>query len=168
MTIETINQLPDEAVVAAFTKCCGAQKWVRQMVEARPFRDREHLFAASDEAWANCGRADFLEAFSHHPKIGDMKSLEQKFASTKSWSASEQGSVQAASRATLEALAAGNRHYEERFGFIFIVCATGKSAAAMLAILQARLTNDPETELQTAACEQHKITRLRLEKLLMK
>jgi len=117
--------------------------------------------------WARCGEADFLEAFSHHPKIGDVRDLEKKFASTAQWSEGEQGNaVASAQREVLEALKVGNEAYEQQNGFIFIVCASGKSAAEMLALLNARLPNKRTTELQNAAEEQRKITQLRLEKLL--
>ncbi|RZK26134.1 MAG: OHCU decarboxylase, partial [Hymenobacter sp.] len=110
--------------------------------------------------------ADWREAFTHHPKIGDVSALREKFASTATWAAGEQGAVRQASQSTLEALAAGNEAYAQRFGYIFIVCATGKSAAEMLALLQARLPHEPAQEIKIAMSEQAKITRLRLEKLL--
>jgi len=111
-------------------------------------------------------KADMLEAFSHHPEIGsDLAALRQRFASTAAWSSAEQAGVAGADDATLEALRDGNVRYRERFGYVFLVCATGKSAAEMLALLQARLPHDADTELRVAAGEQAKITRLRLEKL---
>ena len=109
--------------------------------------------------------ADWREAFAHHPKIGDVESLRRKFASTSVWTAGEQSGVVGAEEAVLTALAEGNAAYEARFGYIFIVCATGKSAGEMLEILQTRLLSGPRTELRVAAEEQKKITRLRLEKL---
>src|SRR5262249_25549324 len=109
---------------------------------------------------------DVLEAFEHHPRIGaDLAALREKFGSTATLAASEQASVARASEATLVALRDANVRYEAKFGHIFIVCATGKSADERLAILRSRLDNDPETELRIAAGEQAKITRLRLEKL---
>jgi 2-oxo-4-hydroxy-4-carboxy-5-ureidoimidazoline decarboxylase len=111
-------------------------------------------------------KADLLEAFSHHPEIGaDIASLRQRFASTAAWSAAEQAGVAGADDATLEALRDGNVRYREKFGYVFLVCATGKTAAEMLALLRARLAHDADAELQVAAAEQAKITRLRLEKL---
>ena len=110
--------------------------------------------------------SDILEAFSHHPKIGaNIETLRAKFQQTAGWSASEQASVSQASDAVLQALAQGNIDYEAKFGYIFIVCATGKSAAEMLNLLQARLVNTPADEIKLAAAEQAKITRIRLEKL---
>jgi 2-oxo-4-hydroxy-4-carboxy-5-ureidoimidazoline decarboxylase len=151
---------------AALERCCGASRWVDAMLALRPFADRAALFAAADRAFAVLARADWLEAFSHHPKIGDLDALRSKFATTAGWAGEEQRGASAADEATLRRLAEGNRAYEERFGYIFIVCATGKSASEMLALLEARLGNAPEFELAVAASEQKKITRLRLEKLL--
>lgn len=109
---------------------------------------------------------DWLEAFTHHPRIGDVKNLRQKFASTAQWSQDEQKGVHGVPEDVIQALADGNARYEKKFGHIFLVCATGKSAQEMLALLQQRLHNTPETELRVAMQEQAKITRLRLEKLL--
>lgn len=136
------------------------------MVAARPFRSLAGLLGAADTAWAACGPADWLEAFSHHPRIGDLDSLRRRFADTAAWATGEQAGTAEADEATLAALAAGNASYERVFGHIFIVCATGKTAPEMLALLEARLANTPESEACVAAAEQHKITRLRLEKLL--
>src|SRR5262245_37656217 len=136
------------------------------MLARRPFRDREALFDAGEATWLALEPGDWRAAFAHHPKIGDIASLRSRFASTAAWADGEQAGARAASEATLTRLAAGNRAYEERFGYIFIVCATGKSAAEMASLLERRLGNDPKTELRIAANEQAKITRLRLEKLL--
>jgi 2-oxo-4-hydroxy-4-carboxy-5-ureidoimidazoline decarboxylase len=124
------------------------------------------VYAAADAIWLKLDRADWLEAFTHHPKIGDMDSLRAKFATTKEWAAGEQSGVNAANEEVLRGLADGNREYEQRFGHIFIVCATGKSAQEMLTLLRARLHNEADKELRIAAGEQAKITRIRLEKLL--
>jgi 2-oxo-4-hydroxy-4-carboxy-5-ureidoimidazoline decarboxylase len=155
----------DEAA-AALRRCCGAERWVAGMLARRPFGDDAALHAAAEEVWAACGEADVREALTHHPEIGaDLDALRERFAATATWSAREQAGVSAADEATLVALRDGNVRYRERFGHIFVVCATGKSAAEILALLQARLPNDPATELRIAAAEQGKITRLRLEKL---
>jgi 2-oxo-4-hydroxy-4-carboxy-5-ureidoimidazoline decarboxylase len=147
-------------------RCCGSTAWVDGMIARRPFRDDATLHAAADSVWAEMGREDILEAFSHHPRIGsDLAALREKFAATASWSAGEQASVTTADEATLVALRDGNVAYEARFGWIFIVCATGKSAAQMLELLRARLPNAPAPELRIAAGEQAKITHLRLDKL---
>jgi 2-oxo-4-hydroxy-4-carboxy-5-ureidoimidazoline decarboxylase len=103
---------------------------------------------------------------THHPRIGDVSKLREKYKATATWSSQEQRGVQEASEEVLQGLADGNREYEARFGFIFLVCATGKSAGEMLALLRERMNNEPEAELRIAAGEQAKITRIRLEKLL--
>ncbi len=166
MTLKKLNTLSKIAAKAAFTRCCGSSKWADAMVDGRPFKRKVALFASSDAIWKTCEEADFLEAFEHHPKIGDVKSLTEKFASTAAWAGDEQGSMQEANATTIQRLAEGNERYEEKFGFIFIVCATGKSAAEMLALLEGRLPNVRVKELQIASEEQHKITKIRLEKLL--
>ena len=162
-----IDALSDVEAREALTRCCGASRWVEGMLARRPFGTRDALYTAADEVWAGVERADVLEAFEHHPRIGaDLAALREKFAATESWSAGEQSSVVGADERVLEALRDGNVAYEARFGHIFIVCATGKSAAEMLALLEARMGNDPDEELRIAAGEQAKITRIRLDKLL--
>lgn len=136
------------------------------MLARRPFDSESTLRVASDEVWHDCGVNDWLEAFEGHPKIGDMASLQRKYADTQALAAGEQAGVQGAATDTLERLAAGNHEYEERFGFIFIVCASGKSADEMLDLLEARLGNSREEELSIAAQEQRKITQIRLDTLL--
>jgi 2-oxo-4-hydroxy-4-carboxy-5-ureidoimidazoline decarboxylase len=131
-----------------------------------PAEDLVELLEDAEEQWWLCTEADWKEAFEHHPKIGDLESLQKKFEETAEWAENEQGGVNSASPATIKALAESNRSYEAKFGYIFIVCATGKSAEEMLGILQSRLQNDPEEEIKIAADEQNKITKLRIEKLL--
>ncbi len=166
MTLAALNALPADEARAAFELCCGAARWAAAMCAARPFEDRAALEAAAERAADALARADWLEAFAHHPRIGDVESLRVKFARTAAWAGREQGGTAGASDATLAALAEGNRAYERRFGYIFIVFATDKSADEMLALLRARLGNEPADELAIAAGEQRKITRLRLAKLL--
>ena len=166
MTLGEVNSLSPEIATEAFTKCCGSSTWVQKMVAARPFADAEGFFAKAHACWAECSEVDGLEAFTHHPKIGGTAELEKKFASTSTWAAGEQASVREASLAVLQALADGNVAYEEKFGYIFIVCATGKSATEMLALLQERLPNSTADEIKIAMAEQMKITIIRLEKLL--
>jgi 2-oxo-4-hydroxy-4-carboxy-5-ureidoimidazoline decarboxylase len=166
MTLAALNTLPAAARAEALATCCGTTAWVAALNGQFPFASAAALYEAAERSWHSLGEADWREAFAHHPKIGDMRALQEKFASTAAWAAGEQGAVKQASLETLEALAAGNAAYEQRFGYIFIVCATGKSAAEMLALLQARLPNDPSQEIHVAMSEQAKITRLRLEKLL--
>ena len=131
-----------------------------------PADDLVELLEDAESQWWLCNEDDWKEAFTHHPKIGDLDSLKKKFADTAAWASGEQSGVNTATDEIINALAAGNRLYEEKFGYIFIVCATGKSAAEMLEILNERLKNIPEDEIKMAADEQNKITLLRLEKLL--
>ena len=166
MTLDQLNRLSEADATAAFTQCCAAQRWVERMVIDRPFESLPELLEISDRIWEECDLDDYLEAFQGHPRIGDVESLAKKYANTKGWAGGEQKGVEGADRDVLERLAKGNADYEEKFGHIFIVCATGKSAAEMLALLEARMPNDPKTEVMVAAEEQNKITRLRLKKLL--
>jgi len=136
------------------------------MTAARPFADVDELLTKADGIWSSLTAEDWLEAFRAHPKIGEKKAPAAQSKEARQWSAQEQSGIRSAAVDTMTALAAGNQDYEQRFGFIFIVCATGKSSEEMLAILQARRQNDAETEIAVAAEEQRKITRLRLEKLL--
>ncbi|MCX6292500.1 MAG: 2-oxo-4-hydroxy-4-carboxy-5-ureidoimidazoline decarboxylase [Bacteroidetes bacterium] len=166
MTIAELNILDDFTLKAELQKCCGSSSWVNKMISSKPFLRQEDLFTKSDAAWEDVTEKDLLEAFSHHPKIGDIANLEKKFASTKELAGNEQASIHVASRETIEHLAEGNREYENKFGFIFIICATSKSADEMLSMLTQRLSNDRITELKIASEEQHKITKLRLQKLI--
>ncbi|GAC1592604.1 MAG: 2-oxo-4-hydroxy-4-carboxy-5-ureidoimidazoline decarboxylase [Hymenobacter sp.] len=167
MTLAELNRLPRPALAEALQKCCGSTAWVENMHAAFPVSDVETLMDEANTQWNKLSEADWREAFTHHPKIGgDVEGLRAKFASTSTWAEGEQASVKQASPATLAALAAHNEDYERRFGYIFIVCATGKTADELLALLQARLSNQPEEEIRIAAAEQNKITRLRLEKIL--
>ena len=165
-SLEELNALSTDEAVAAFGTCCTSESWMRGMAEARPFKDVESMQQVALDVWWKLGEADFLQAFEGHPKIGDVSSLRQKYANTKGLASNEQSGVNVATEEVLQALADGNNEYDEKNGFIFIVFATGKSAAEMLEILQARLPNDRETELKNAATEQSKITALRIEKLL--
>ena len=165
--LERLNALPREAARAELLKCCGSRNWARQMVDARPFADPAQLFETADRIWWGLDPEDWLEAFRHHPKIGEKRAAAESVAAeARRWSEEEQAGTRLASQQTKEALVEANRVYEQKFGYIFIVCATGKSSEEMLALLRARLGNDDETELRIAAEEQRRITRLRLEKLL--
>ena len=175
MTLEQLNSLPDDEARAALERCCAAQAWVSRVCAGRPYRNRAGLFAAAERAADKLKNTDWLEAFAHHPRIGDREGLRSRVpasnvdggrAATAAWAGEEQKDAAAAPAATLDQLAEGNRAYEEKFGYIFIVCATGKLAGAILSLLQARLANDSDTELVNASREQRAITRLRLEKLL--
>jgi allantoicase len=146
--------------------CCGAKRWAQQMLEMRPFPDLEYVLDTADKVWAGLERADWLEAFRHHPAIGERRGKAKQSATARRWSAGEQSAAQKAPQKTLSALAAANSEYQAKFGRVFLICATGKSSEEILKNLQQRLSNDSEAELRIAAEEQHKITRLRLEKLL--
>ncbi|HEV8061816.1 MAG TPA: 2-oxo-4-hydroxy-4-carboxy-5-ureidoimidazoline decarboxylase [Gemmataceae bacterium] len=160
-----LNEISFAEAQAAFMRCCGSQRWAEMMAGLRPFATPADLFVAADAAFANLARVDWLEAFAAHPRIGDLEVLRKKFATTAAWCASEQSGVVEADDDVLRALADGNQRYEERFGYLFIVCAAGKGAAEMLEMLRNRLENAPADEFSIAAGEQALITRLRLEKL---
>jgi 2-oxo-4-hydroxy-4-carboxy-5-ureidoimidazoline decarboxylase len=145
--------------------CCGSTRWVERMLARRPFGRVDKLLATARTEWFALTPDDWREAFSQHPKIGDRDSLRRRFPTTHHLSEQEQSGVADASEAVLDALSDGNRAYEARFGYIFIVCATGRTADEMLRMLRARLDNDAEGELRVAAEEQAKITALRLERL---
>ena len=136
------------------------------MAGSRPFADLSSVHHTAEKIWNGLSREDWLEAFTAHPRIGDVNSLRKKFENTRTWASGEQSGVNEAEEKVLHGLAEGNESYEKKFGFIFIVCATGKSAAEMLALLQARLPNTREQEMVNAAAEQVKITRIRLDKWL--
>jgi 2-oxo-4-hydroxy-4-carboxy-5-ureidoimidazoline decarboxylase len=163
---QLLNALEPGAAAAALRRCCGAERWVQAMLAARPFVSTLALHERALQVWDGLGAPDYLEAFSHHPQIGeDLDELRKRFAATHSLSSREQAGVNNADESTLLSLREGNRAYRERFGHIFIVCATGKSAAEMLALLRQRIENEPAAELAIAAAEQAKITRLRLDGL---
>lgn len=159
--MSALDAMSDTDARDALARCCGASRWVEGMLARRPFGER--TVEVAREVWATMAKDDVLEAFEHHPRIGaDIDELRKRFARTHDLSASEQSGVSEASEDTIRRLRDGNVAYEERFGHIFIVCASGKSADEMLALLTARMDNDPEAELAIAAAEQMKITELRL------
>ena len=159
---QDIDQAAPGEASRLLTRACGSSRWVDRMMVRRPFGSRDALLAAAQEEWNRLTENDWREAFTHHPKIGDRSALRERFPATHALSAREQAGVDGVGDAVLEALADGNRQYEERFGYIFIVCASGLTAAEMLEMLTARLENDPAREIQIAAAEQAKITALRL------
>jgi 2-oxo-4-hydroxy-4-carboxy-5-ureidoimidazoline decarboxylase len=165
LTMDEFNTLAMPEATEAMLRCCGSGRWAGRMLARRPYASFDDVLIAADESFAELEPGDWLEAFSHHPKIGDLESLRTKFATTAGWASGEQAGVSMARETTLAALAEGNRAYEEKFGYTFIVCATGKSADDMLELLERRLPNEPEDEIQVAAAEQMKITHLRLHKL---
>jgi len=155
------SETPD-AARAILARACGSSRWIDRMVARRPFGSHDALLKAAREEWFALPESDWLEAFSHHPRIGDRAALELRFPNTYDLSANEQSGVGAAREDVIAALDEGNKTYYERFGFIFIVCATGKSAGEMLTLLRARLSNHRADELRIAAEEQAKITAVRL------
>ncbi len=166
MTIRDLNTLPPEKLREALLSCCGSSAWVDKMQASLPFEDLVELLESAEEQWFRCSVRDWKEAFAHHPKIGDGSSLKEKSGLADKWAAEEQSGADKAAENLMAALADANRKYEEKFGFIFIVYASGKTAEEMLGILSARMKNDSETEIRTAAEEQNKITRNRIQKLL--
>lgn len=166
MTFHELNLLSKDELRATLFKCCGSRNWVEKMLPFFPVDDLVELLEDAEEQWWVCNEADWKEAFTHHPQIGDTTELKKKFAATAEMAAGEQSQVQYATDETISALATGNKTYLEKFGYIFIVCATGKSAEEMLQLLNERLNNYPAEEMEIAADEQIKITQLRLQKLI--
>lgn len=164
--IARLNGLTPEEASTELRKCCGSMRWAERMSARCPFRDENELYETAEAVWWSLKPSDWLEAFRSHPKIGEKKAASPASDEARRWSEKEQSGTLDASAETLDALAEANRLYEERFGYIFIVCATGKTAPEMLALLRERLHNEPDAELRIAAEEQRRITRLRLEKLL--
>jgi OHCU decarboxylase len=161
VTLDDLNRLDRASAEAELLRCCGSTRWAQAMAAARPFASVDALMRAADAVWASLDPADWLEAFAAHPKIGGKSE-----GAKPGWSGEEQAGVRSATDEVRSRLADRNREYDTRFGYIFIVCATGKSAGEMLAMLEQRLTNDAATELRLAAEEQRKITRLRIGKLV--
>lgn len=166
MTLDELNSLTESEAFKQIESCCVAHNWVNAMVAARPFNTTESLLAKADEVWQTMTESDIREAFEGHPRIGDVNTLRAKYAHTASSAGHEQSGISAADEATIVEMAALNDEYFEKFGFIFIVCASGKSAAEMLKLLKARMPNSKDAELAIAAAEQSKITKIRLNKLL--
>jgi len=160
------NDLSAEEAAREILPCCGSHAWAAAMASKRPLINDEALFAASDEIWSSLCEADWLEAFRGHPRIGELRAEQTVTPQSSAWSAQEQQKAAAADDALKTALKWGNREYEQKFGRIFIVCATGKSAADVLEILRRRLHNDDATELRQAAEEQRQIMQIRLRKWL--
>ena len=157
----------DEAVaLEAMLACCGAREWASAMIALRPIDNVLELSEAADRVWATMTEADWMEAFACHPRIGERKAV-QATAKSAMWSGQEQSSVATAESLVLEELAETNVQYEQKFGFTYIVCATGKTADEMLAILKRRMANDRASELREAAEQQHQITQIRLGKWLV-
>ena len=163
MTLAEFNALPDAEVRQALLDCCGSARWAASVAYRRPYATEEVFLKAADSIWWKLDRNDWLEAFSHHPQIGEKPAAGS--ASARQWAEGEQAGARGASEEVKTRLARANRAYVEKFGYIFIICATGKSLEGMLALLNQRLQNDPASELSIAAEQQRQITRIRLEKL---
>jgi 2-oxo-4-hydroxy-4-carboxy-5-ureidoimidazoline decarboxylase len=161
-----LDAIADDKAAELLRACCGSSRWVAGMIESRPFGSATNARKRADEIWNGLAPEDWLEAFSHHPRIGERAAAVKQNARGSAWSSEEQSGMGAASGDVKADLARVNEDYERRFGFIYIVCASGKSAADLLAIAQSRLGNAPDTELRVAAEEQRKIMQLRLSKLL--
>jgi 2-oxo-4-hydroxy-4-carboxy-5-ureidoimidazoline decarboxylase len=160
------NELATAEAAGEILPCCGSQRWAHALARLRPLTDAEALLAQSDEIWWQLDPADWSEAFSSHPRIGEKKAPESATAKSADWSSQEQGGVAGSSDSIQEQLKRANDDYEQRFGRIYIVCASGKSVEEMLAILYRRLENDEASELREAAEQQRQITQLRLRKWL--
>src|SRR3954447_23814630 len=159
MTLEELNAAESAIAKGNLLRCCGSQRWAAAMTARRPFGSISDLHTAAQEAWSSLGPSDWLEAFACHPKIGGTRSVSN-------WSAQEQKGMGAAGVATIREIETLNHEYQDRFGYIFIVCASGKSAVEMCDLLKERLRNDSDMELQIASEEQMKITQIRLDKLI--
>jgi OHCU decarboxylase len=164
--LKWFNSLPEGDAVGELKACCGSMRWALQMVDRRPFDSFDQLVSQSHEVWWALNSDDWLEAFRSHPKIGEKKAESASSKQSEQWSKSEQSGMDRASEQTGALLASLNAEYEAKFGYIFIVCATGKSPEEMLAILRKRLENEPAEEIRMAAAEQAKISELRLRKLI--
>ncbi|MCA1594088.1 MAG: 2-oxo-4-hydroxy-4-carboxy-5-ureidoimidazoline decarboxylase [Acidobacteria bacterium] len=165
-SLDRLNALSQEEAREELLKCCGSAKWAERAEAERPFESVRELLETADRAWWDLDREDWLEAFRSHPKIGGQKAERSVSRQATRWSEEEQSSARGGSPEIFSALAEANREYEDQFGFIFIVCATGKTSDEMLANLRERLGHDTDAELRVAAEEQRLITHLRLRKLL--
>ena len=164
--LERWNALTPDKAAQMILPCCGSTAWAEELVARRPFAEAADLFAASDVVWHTLPEAAWQEAFDSHPRIGQAHAQKAATAESLRWSATEQRAALTPDEAAQQALTEANRRYEAKFGRIFIVCASGRTAAEILAMLEARMNNDPEAELQEAAKQQRQITQLRLRRRL--
>ena len=164
-TIDDFNRMPADAADALLARCCASAKWCARMTAARPYRSCDELIAAADAHWREMTHEDVVEAMSAHPRIGQKDIDSHGDAHGGDMARGEQAGMADASAKMRETMARHNRDYEQKFGFIFIICASGKSAAQMCEAIRARLENDAQTEIATAAVELGKITRIRIDKL---
>ncbi len=160
-----LSSLPRPQATAALLRCCGASHWVEGMLASSPFENDESLHRKAESLWASLTPKDWLEAFAQHPRIGERVARAADSSATQSWSTQEQSGVSDSDEAARRALQRGNEQYQQRFGHVFLICATGKNSEEILTALEIRLAHEPTQELAIAAAEQAKITRLRLEKL---
>jgi 2-oxo-4-hydroxy-4-carboxy-5-ureidoimidazoline decarboxylase len=165
MKVADFNRLPDEEAGALLAHCCGATRWVDGMLVGRPYHSLAEVVARAGQVWRGTGPADWAEAFSHHPRIGESRTEAPVGPAARRWSAAEQTGVAAADAMARRALAEANREYEQRFGWIYIVCASGRGPEELLENIRGRMANAPEQELAIAAGEQERITRQRLGRL---
>lgn len=166
MQLTEFNSTAAQVLQPQLYQCCAAQEWVDQLLARRPYSSATELLSVAEDIWYELSESQWLNAFDAHPKIGDTASLKEKYKDTLQLAQSEQARVAGASDKVLYALAEYNQQYLEKFGFIFIVCATGKSAEQMLDIVKSRIINDRATELKVAATEQLQITAIRLKQLI--
>ena len=164
-TLSALNAMPADDARRALMACCASRRWAEAMTAARPFADLAALHDTADRIWRELGSTDWLEAFAAHPRIGE-RAAATAGAHATAWSEREQSRAASADASILAELAQLNRDYEAQFGHVYLVCATGRSAADLLADARNRMHNDAGTELAVAAEEQRQITRLRLARLL--
>lgn len=166
ITVADLDAIPARTAASFLANCCGSSRWVSEMVSARPFGSRDAVLTEADRIWTSLDASDWLEAFAHHPRIGERTGAVPQGELGGEWSEEEQAGIDDADDDAHRVLATLNQEYERRFGFIYIVCATGKTPEEMMELAGQRLRNDGATELRLAADEQRKITRIRLQKLL--
>src|SRR4051794_8122666 len=164
--LSTWNKADESSATEAMLACCAARRWAQAMVALRPYSSVESMSLTADEVWSTMEEPDWMEAFAAHPRIGERKAAGSTSPS-EAWSEQEQLSATSAAEQVLVDLAQGNAEYEQRFGFTYIVCATGKSAEEMLANLERRLSNERDIELREAAEQQRQIMQIRLGKWLV-
>ncbi len=162
--VARLNRLSRDDAYAELLKCCGSTRWAREVAALKPFWDVTQVVIIGHRVWSELQEDDWLEAFRAHPKIGETKAKAEVTEQEKRWSEGEQARAREASDDTRAALAEANREYEESFGFIFIICASGRTAEEILSALRERMRNERDAELRVAASEQWNITELRLRK----
>eukprot|EP00656_Telonema_subtile_P043807 TRINITY_DN5010_c0_g1_i1.p1 TRINITY_DN5010_c0_g1~~TRINITY_DN5010_c0_g1_i1.p1 ORF type:complete len:171 (-),score=48.79 TRINITY_DN5010_c0_g1_i1:12-524(-) len=145
--VEALNRLSEAALLEELIKCCNSRSWAHRVVATTPYSSLDDLLAKSDASWSAATADDCLEAFEGHPMIGESQ-LREKFGSTAGWASNEQKGVSGASEEVLGRLLDLNQRYKDKFGYIFIICASGKSAEEMAQACEERLGNDPEAELR--------------------